>query len=153
MSSLGSTQFSILKNLISRNNVRINATSGSFSGNLNVLGDITAGAIILTPGAVTQITSITTAVVLNNVAGVITTVSSTLAAVTTLVFTVTNSTVLASSAVVASVAGYSGTYTTDGLPVINVEAIAAGSFVIRLMNVHATAALDGILDISFYVVN
>jgi hypothetical protein len=102
-------------------------------------------------GAVTQLTSITTAVTLNNPSGVITTVSSTLAAVTATSFTLTNSFITANSIVVASIANYAGTYITNGIPIINISSIAAGSCSIELVNVHASNSLSGVLKITFLV--
>jgi hypothetical protein len=102
-------------------------------------------------GAVTQLTSITTAVTLNNPSGVITTVSSTLAGVTATSFTLTNSFITASSIVVASIANYGGTYVTNGIPIVNISGITAGSCSIELVNVHASNSLSGILKITFLV--
>src|SRR5882724_10538348 len=99
----------------------------------------------------TQGTSISTGVTLNAQSGVITTVSSTLAAVTTTGFTVTNSAVGANSVVIVNLVNYSGTYATNGFPVVTVDTIAAGSFVIKISNVHAANALSGVLKIGFHV--
>lgn len=100
---------------------------------------------------VTQATSITTAVTLNYVNGVITTVSATTAGAATSTFTVNNSKVLSTSIVNASIIGYSGTFTTNGLPVVAVSAVANGSFKINIMNCHATNALAGTLKISIEI--
>lgn len=100
---------------------------------------------------VTQATSITTAVTLNYINGVITTVSATTAGAATSTFTVNNSKVLSTSIVNASIIGYSGTFTTNGLPVVAVSAVTNGSFKINIMNCHATNALAGTLKISIEI--
>jgi len=110
----------------------------------------------LTPstGAVTQATSITTGVTLNKPSGVITTVSSTLAGGSSTSFTVTNSYVTSSAtAIVATITGYSGTLSTNGLPLLLNVTPGSGSFVVNLLNAHATNALSGTLKISFTVLS
>jgi hypothetical protein len=104
-----------------------------------------------TSRAVTQITTITTGVTINSSRGVITTVSAATAGAAVSSFTVTNSAVAATSTVIANVQGYSGTYTTNGLPVVTVGTVAAGSFVVNIINAHASNALAGTLNIGFIV--
>ena len=119
---------------------------------LNVSGDIT-GVITLSivKGTITQITSLVTPVTVNAGAGVITTVSATTLAVTSERFTVTNSEVIATSVVSLTLTDYSGTYVTDGIPVITVDNVGAGTFDVVVTNAHATLALAGVLQISFTV--
>lgn len=100
-------------------------------------------------GAVTQITSATTAVTSNTVSGQITTVALTNAAGVDHEFTLTNSTIAATDVVVVSVGTYGGT--SDGIPVVNVTATAAGSCVINLRNTGAVA-LDALAVINFAVI-
>jgi hypothetical protein len=100
---------------------------------------------------VTQLTSTSTAVISNANAGVITCFTSTLAGVTAVQFTVNNSYVGASSAPQVSICGYSGTYVTNGCPVVSTGAVANGSFVVNVVNVHATVALAGVLKIAYQV--
>lgn len=100
-------------------------------------------------GAVTQITSATTAVALNNICGQITTVALTNAAGVDHSFTLTNSNIAATDVVVVSVATYGGT--SDGIPIVNVESTAAGSCVINLRNTGAVA-LDALAVINFAVI-
>lgn len=100
---------------------------------------------------VTQATSISTAVTLNGVNGIVTTVSTTAAALTASTFTVNNSKVLSTSIVKANIVDYSGTFVTNGLPSIAVTTIANGSFKIVIMNNHATNAFSGIFKISFEI--
>jgi hypothetical protein len=80
---------------------------------------------------VTQGTSITTAVTVNALNGVVTTVSSTLAANAKTFFTVNNSNVVAGSKILVSVE-YDEAAT--GIPVVGVSDIATGSFKIVLSN-------------------
>lgn len=121
-------------------------------GAQTITGAKTFNTPLVTKANVTQGTSITTGVTANGSAGIITTVSSTLAAETTAEFTVTNSSVSASSVVLVSVADYSGTYGTNGIPVVSVDTIGAGSFKVDLTNTHGTNALNGIVKIAYLVV-
>ena len=100
---------------------------------------------------VTQATSVTTAVTINAVSGVITTFSQSAATGVTVAFTVNNSTVEATDKILATITNYAGTYSTNGIPVIAVGKVASGSFVINVSNVHAANALSGALKISFVV--
>ena len=95
--------------------------------------------------SVTQATSITTAVTLNALCGSVTTVSSTLAGAGTTAFTVNNSLVKTTSKVFVSLV-YNGT----GIPVVTVQSIANGSFVVEINNAAATA-LNSTLTINFLV--
>lgn len=102
-------------------------------------------------GTVTQITSITTGVTLNKSTGVITTVSAATAAQATSAFVVTNSNVLAGSVVNVSLGAYSGTFGTNGSPIVTFSAVGAGSFTVLIYNAHAANALAGTLKISYSV--
>lgn len=97
--------------------------------------------------AVTQITSITTGVTCNAYSGVITTVSQTVAAGAEAEFTVTNSKVAATDVVVACIK----THTSAGTFAVDVSAVAAGSFNLRLTNLDAAAAGNNVLVINFLV--
>lgn len=98
-------------------------------------------------GAVTQITSASTGVTLNNVSGQITTVALTTAAGAEEEFVVTNSAVAATDVVVLST-----TYDGGGTPVFSVKKVAAGAFNIVVTNVHASAAFDAVMVINFAVI-
>lgn len=100
---------------------------------------------------VTQATSVTTAVTINAVSGVITTFSQSAAADATVSFTVNNSTVESTDKILATITNYAGAYSTNGIPIVSVGTIASGSFVINVSNVHASNALSGALKISFVV--
>lgn len=98
-------------------------------------------------GTVTQITSTTTGVTLSKLAGAITTIAGTLAAAAEEAFTVTNTLVAATDTVVACIA----TTASAGTPAVVVSTVAAGSFQITVTNLHASAALNALLVINFYV--
>jgi len=105
--------------------------------------------VTLTKGVVTQATSVTTAVTINQPAGDIITFAQTAAASTTVAaFTVNNSFVKADSIILANIVDYLG---TTGFPVILVDAVAAGSFTISVRNVDTAAALNGAVNIGFAV--
>lgn len=101
--------------------------------------------------SVTQITSITTGVTINGASGSIVTVSATTAALGASEFTVTNSFVTADSNVFVQIKNYTGTYTTNGLPSVNVQTVAAGSFNVVITNAHNANALNGVLTLEFIV--
>lgn len=97
--------------------------------------------------AVTQITSITTGVTCNALSGVITTVSQTVAAAGEADIVVTNNKVAATDVVSACIK----THTSAGSFVVVPVTVAAGSFTLRLSNLHASAAGDNVLVINFLV--
>jgi hypothetical protein len=97
--------------------------------------------------AVTQATSITTGVTCNAYSGVITTVSQTVAAGAEADFVVTNSKVAATDLISANIK----THTSGGTFAVSVATVAAGSFTLRLTNLHASAAGDNVLVINFLV--
>ena len=96
---------------------------------------------------VTQLTAITTAVTVNAQNGIITTVSSTLAGNSNAIFTVNNDTVLPTSRILLTVE-----HPGAGIPVLITEALANGSFDIRICNVSANA-FNNVLKISFIIIN
>jgi hypothetical protein len=105
--------------------------------------------VTLTKGIVTQTSSITTAVTLNQPAGDVITVSLTTALSTTAgQFTVNNNFVKADSIVLANVIDYTG---STGFPVILIDDIVAGSFKITVRNVDTAAALNGVVTIGFAI--
>ena len=97
--------------------------------------------------AVTQITSISTGVTCSAYSGVITTVSQTVAVGAEAEFIVTNTRVAATEVIVANIK----THTSAGTFAVSVAAVAAGSFTLRLTNLHASAAGDNVLVINFVV--
>lgn len=98
-------------------------------------------------GTVTQITTISTGVTVNARAGAITTVSQTVAAGAEADIVVTNDRVDANDMVAVAIK----THTSAGTFAAVVSAVAAGSFTLRLTNLHASAAGDNVLVISFRV--
>ena len=111
---------------------------GSFSATTSTLLTIDTG---------TKTASATTgAATLNKNAGVITSEALTTAAGATYTLTLTNSTIAAADQVFASV--QLGTATT-GMPVVTTVTPAAGSVVIVVQNIHASAALNGTIKIAF----
>jgi hypothetical protein len=101
-------------------------------------------------GNVTQGTSITTAVTVNALNGVITTVSSTLAANARTSFTVNNDKVVAGSRILVSVE-YDEAAT--GIPVVGVSDITLGSFKVVLSNAAGTDALNNIVKVHFIILD
>lgn len=99
-------------------------------------------------GTVTQITNRSTGVTVNTTSGRITTDTTSLAAAAEATFTVTNSTVSATSVPVVALA--SGAAATTN---VFVSAVAAGSFDITVANLHASTAETGALVINFVVIN
>lgn len=105
-------------------------------------------ALLTDTGSVTQETSITTGVTVNATNGTVTTVASTLAAGAETSFTVTNSKVLTTSRVhVQEVYPIA----SDGWAEASVSAVANGSFVVKLKNLHASEALNAAVRIDFLV--
>ena len=123
-------------------------SSTTFSGPVTSTGGFVGGLTLSGRGTVTQITSATTGVTVNAKAGAITTVVQNIAAAGEVEFTVTNSTVAATSVVVAAIASGS----TGGTTHVYVKSISAGSFVLGIANLHATVAETGTLVINFAVI-
>lgn len=97
---------------------------------------------------VTQITSRATGVEINAVSGAITTDTTSLAAGAEATFTVTNSAVEIGDVIILSLR--SGATADTSVPIVS--AVAAGSFNIRLTNLHASTADTGASIINFAVI-
>lgn len=119
------------------------------AGGYNTTGYRNGDGVMVTQGqtSVTQITSITTGVTCNAYSGCITTVSQTVAAGAEADIVVTNSKVAATDIVTACIK----THTSAGAFIVEVVTVAAGSFTLRLSNLHASAAGDNVLVINFLV--
>lgn len=121
----------------------------------NAAGGITVqtgtGGLNLPKDTQTQLTDINTAVTSNSISGIITTVSATNPAGAAESFTVNNDRVKATSVVLVNTVAYSGTITSNGLPIAIVQNIQAGSFDITLLNAHHTQALNGTVAIAYTV--
>lgn len=115
----------------------------------NTTGYRNSDGVLVTQGqtAVTQGTNISTAVTCNAYTGVITTVSQTVAGGAEAEFTVNNDKVAATDVVVACIK----THTSAGDFIVGVSAVAAGSFKLRLTNLHASTAGNNVLVINFVV--
>lgn len=98
-------------------------------------------------GAVTQITSRATGVTLSKMSGTITTINTSLAALAVATFTVTNTLVAIGDVVVVS--QQSGAVNTK--TIVNVTAVAAGSFNISIYNADASTAETGTILINYVV--
>lgn len=101
-------------------------------------------------GSITQQTSRTTSVTLNTITGTITTSSASLAAEATADFVVTNSTVAIGDTIILSMQSGSN----SGGTLVNVIAVAAGSFSIRVHNGNAAlgTAETGAIIINYAVI-
>ena len=111
-------------------------------------GPVTTSALHVDTGTKTA-TASSGAATLNKMAGVITSEALTTAAAATYALTLTNSDVAATDQVFASVQYGSS---TTGTPAVATVAPGAGSVVITVQDIHATAALNGTIKISFLVV-
>lgn len=110
---------------------------------------VTAESLKLDTGTKTA-TATTGAATLSKTAGAVTSEALTTAAGATYTLTLTNTKIAAASQVFASVKY--GT-ATAGMPAVTMVTPAAGSVDIIVQNVHASAALDGTIVISFMVLD
>ena len=117
------------------------------------VNNITFDSIYMPRTSVTQSTSITTPVSCNAESGRITTFTSTAAADSTTQFAVTNTKVTPTDTILVAVNDYSGTYGTNGVPVVHAKNISTGTFGITIQNVHPTNAFDGTFEICFVVIH
>lgn len=99
-------------------------------------------------GTVTQITNRSTGVTLSKVTGTITTDTTSLAAGAAATFTVTNTAVAIGDLVILNIRSGATTSAT----VCKVNAVAAGSFDITVINGHASTAETGAIIINFAVI-
>lgn len=100
---------------------------------------------------ITQATSTTTPVTLNHNYGEVVTFSQSAVAGATDKFIVNNSLVVASDSVHIDINHYAGTYSTNGIPHVNIGSVGAGSFEVHVSNVHPTNALSGALKLRFFI--
>jgi len=114
-------------------------------------GLMTSKALNLGDGAVTQGTSVSTAVTLNASSGVITTFSQSALAGATSTFTVNNTFCLSTSVPLVTIGNYAGTYGTNGFPLATVSSVSNGSFNITIVNTAPTNALSGALKLNFAI--
>lgn len=133
------------------NSTTIGATTPS-TGAFTTLGSTglaTLGSVKIDTGTKTATATggTTGAATLNKNSGIITSPSLTTAAGATWVLTITNSAIAATDQVYAQLAT-----TSAGTPIITNVVPGAGSVVITVTNIHATAALNNTVLISFLVV-
>ena len=95
-------------------------------------------------------TSVAGAVTINAEAGIITTEALTTAIDTVFTLTLTNNKIGATDILLVTINDYSG---TNGTPVLVRASTAAGSSVIKIKNIDLANALNGVLSISFCVLN
>lgn len=101
-----------------------------------------------TVSAITQLTSTTTAVTLNQKSGVISCYTSTAAAGAEAAFTFNNSHLAASGGIILSML-YPAANT--GAPIVYADAIASGTCQIIVKNTDSAVALNGVVKIAFLV--
>lgn len=77
----------------------------------------------------------------------------TTAAATTATAVITNRNVTANSLVHVTIQSYTGTWVTNGCPIVVVNTVTNGSVTLRLTNIHATNALSGTLVVYIDVTN
>ena len=118
--------------------------------NINVQG---AGTGIVALGQpICTITGVTPQTC-NGQRGIVTTGTLTTAGVTSASFTINNSSVSATSMIQCTINSYSGTISTNGVPMITQCVPGAGSFVVNIYNAHATNALNGAVGIGFVILH
>jgi len=124
------------------------------SKQFNALVDVVNGTDF-TQGTVTQITSITTGVTLNTLAGLITTASlGIIPPDTSKTFTVTNSNVTAASIIMATVNdfGTGGVWGTNGIPIVTIDNVTAGAFDVVINNAGVNGTGGQTLLVAFNIV-
>jgi type 1 fimbria pilin len=83
--------------------------------------------------------------------GKVTTGTLTTAAATSASFTINNANVTATNALICTINAYSGTFSTNGDPVIEGCVPGAGTITVNFRNVNAANALNGALTFGFQV--
>jgi hypothetical protein len=89
----------------------------------------------------------------NGQRGIATTASLSTAAATATTYVINNTSVTASSLVHCESQGYSGTYVTNGYPVIMECKPGSGTITVGITNIHSANALSGTLALGFTVMN
>jgi len=118
----------------------IGATTPSTVEGTTIYADVEIGYAAAAQGAVTQLTSKSTAVTLNTSAGQITMNAASLAATTNVTFTLTNSTISAKDVLLLTVTnGTSASYNAF------VSSMAAGSATITLRNISAGPLAEAVV--------
>lgn len=119
--------------------------NSAVTGTLSVAGESSLNKVTIDSGTKTA-TATSGAATLNKLMGTITTEALTTAAGAVYTLTITDSVIAATDVVMSEI--QNGTNTTVGASILTV-APAAGSIVVKVQNLHASAALNGTLLISF----
>lgn len=90
-------------------------------------------------------------ITINDTVGAFTTVGMTAATTVAVTVTVTDSSVSANSLILAQITGFSGTWETNGAPVITSIIPSAGSFIINITNVSTNTMTAKTISIKFIV--
>jgi len=112
-----------------------------------ILGLASATGVVVTKSSASQSTSTTTGVTANGNAGVITTFAQTLLSNTSTSFTISNSSVTATSVIQLTIDDGVST----GNAILKVGTVAAGSFVVKIYNAHPTVALNSAVKIHYLI--
>ena len=105
--------------------------------------------INMTKTAVTQLTSLSTAVTNDSPCGFINTVSTNLATQGSTSFTCSNRLVNSSKIVLANIQGYTG---TGGSPSIYVKNVGTGMFTVTVQNRDLVNTLGGVIKIGYLII-
>lgn len=98
--------------------------------------------------------AVAAAATVNKDCGVVTSEALATAAGATDIVTLTNSKIIAGTTVRASLVGYAGAMSVDGIPVVNATTLNTGAHtvVLAISNAHGANALNGAVQILFEVV-
>lgn len=119
------------------------------SAEIDVRADVLEGQklLLIPKGNMTQTTSITTAVTVNETQGAITTVTPSISAGTTVSFTVNNNTMLYNTLVfLTPIYPLTGT----GIPVVMLASSNENGFVVSIANAHPSAPVNTAITINFF---
>ncbi len=114
--------------------------------------DVSPFSITMIKSNPSQATNITTAVSATGSCGIILSQTGTAVAGTTQSFAVNSSYCTANSVVFTHLDKYTGTLSTNGIPVLSVSGITGTQFTINVSNAHSANALAGRLSIGYLIV-
>jgi hypothetical protein len=133
---------------------------GTLNALINQLNGLPAGSggYAAQPGSVISLGSFcrvtgATPVTCTGQRGQITTTTLTTAASTAANYVITDSLITASNTCMASIVSYSGTFGTNGIPVINGATVGAGTITLSIGNANATNAFNGTVVVAFSCIN
>lgn len=130
--------------------ISVGGASSDTNSSLSVAGKGTG--IVVLGQTICTITG-TTPQTCNGQRGIVTTGTLTTAAATDATFTINNSSVATTSLVHCNVQAYSGTLVTNGYPIITTCVPGSGSIAVHITNTHSANALNGTVQIGFFVNN